>query len=232
MSYEIHHATSQDAFTAEAVEWIATRIRQSIATDDCCILGLSGGSTPRDIYTALGRQPDITWSKVYIFLIDDRYVAHADPRSNTRLLHETIIPTSQIPAGNVLVPDPDLPINDCMTQYATQLHAQWNGHLPHIIVLGIGKDGHIASLFPPLTPNLIGDTQFLAHTTTDVFDVHDRIGLTLNPIASAAHHLVILANEKKPTIDEMLASAEGVERWPLKRILEQEDVMVLVGPQV
>jgi 6-phosphogluconolactonase/glucosamine-6-phosphate isomerase/deaminase len=106
----------------------------------------------------------------------------------------------------------------------------WNNHLPDVMIVGMGPDGHIASLFPPLAENLMDDTRLVAHTTTDTFAVHDRITLTLNPITAAEHHVFLLKGEdKKQLWEEMMDSAENEQRWPAKRIVDHSHVTVVFG---
>lgn len=228
-SMTIHtiHTSSPLDFTQKSAEWIAEKMNRTIEERGACIVGLSGGSTPQPIYTLLG-QMDIDWSKVSIFVIDERYVPVAHTDSNQKMVSETLLAHASIPKLNVCFPDTSLPIGTCMQQYTIDLQRQWADHLPDLMILGMGPDGHIASLFPPVVDNLMDDTRMIAHTITDTFAVHDRITLTLNPIACANSHLFLIKGEdKKHVWDEMLASTEDAHRWPAKEILEQPDVTVI-----
>lgn len=221
--------TSTLEFTQKAVDLIAGKINTCIDERGACIIGLSGGSTPQPIYTLLG-QKEIDWGKVSIFMLDERYVPadHAD--SNQKMVRETLLAHAPIPKLNICFPDTSLAIGTCMQQYTIDLQRQWADHLPDLNVLGMGPDGHITSLFPPVADDLMDDTRLIAHTTTDVFAVHDRITLTLNPIAAAnAHVFLIKGEDKKQVWNEMLASSEDEHRWPAKRIVEQNDVTVIMG---
>lgn len=216
-------------FTQKAAEVMETKINECIAQRGACIIGLSGGSTPQPVYTLLG-QKEIDWSKVSIFMLDERYVPadHAD--SNQKMARETLLAHAAIPAVNICFPDTSLAIGTCIQQYTMDLQRQWFNHLPDLNILGMGPDGHIASLFPPVADELMDETRLIAHTTTDVFAVHDRITLTLNPIAAASAHVFLIKGEdKKHVWEEMLASNEDEHRWPAKRIVEQPDVTVVFG---
>lgn len=232
---------TEEEFVRRAVEVIVVRIEKALRERDSCILGLSGSSTPRPVYEALGKDRRVDWSKVHLFLVDERYVPPDDKRSNAHMICSTLLANAPIRASQLHFPDTTLPLEECVQQYAGDLHGLFRSqrHLPDLLTLGLGEDGHIASLFPPLAPHLMDDTRLVAHTTTPSsgsgqapqFDVHDRITLALNPIAAAGSHVFLLrAKEKKRVWEEMLASSEGDTCWPAKRILEQPDVVVVWGP--
>jgi 6-phosphogluconolactonase len=224
---------SEEMFVTHAVELLGSLISAAISDHGSCILGLSGGSTPRPVYEALGKeQKPIDWFKVHLFLVDERYVPPDDPRSNQFLLRSTLLMFAPIPASQLYFPDTSLSIEECTQEYAQHLHGLLHAqrHLPDLVTLGLGEDGHVASLFPPLPQHLMDDTHLVAHTTTNTFEVSDRITLTLNPIAAVGSHVFLLRRNKKQVWDEMLASPEGETRWPAKRVLEQPDVTVIWGP--
>jgi|CXWL01.1.fsa_nt_gi 6-phosphogluconolactonase len=218
---------TESDFTHRAVELLTHRINASITELNACILGLSGGSTPRPVYEMLGRQ-SIDWNRVSVHLIDERYVPATHQDSNQRLVRDTLLLNAKIPEANLFFPDTSLPLEECIRDYDGKLRALWTDHLTDINVLGMGPDGHIASLFPPVEPHHMDDTELVAHTTTDAFVIHDRITLTLNPIAAANSHVFLLKGaDKKRVWEDMMASAEGETRWPGKRIADQEDVTVI-----
>jgi 6-phosphogluconolactonase len=237
MHYTLSETNDADEFVTKAVDWLVMHINAAIADHDSCSIGLSGGSTPKPIYTKLGQRKDIDWSKVSIFLLDERYVPNEHPDSNQKMVVETLLVNAPIPPENVFFPDTNLTIEECVADYIADVKTLWEKRLPDITVLGMGDDGHIASLFPPLDKEELSDTHFALHTQTPLkedrsprFPILDRISLTLNPIVSAQSHLVLLQGPvKRATWEAMLASNDGDAQWPMKRVLEQEEVMVLIG---
>lgn len=214
------------AFAQKAADVIVGIMRTAIRQHGSCTVGLSGGSTPKPIYEALSKEA-IDWSRVTFFLVDDRCVSPDHPDSNQQLARTSIINAT---GAATVFPDTSLPPEESARDYGLRLKQLWQNRLPDIMMLGMGPDGHIASLFPPLAPHLMDDTRLVAHTTTDTFAVHDRITLTLNPIAAAEHHVFLLKGEDKKRLwDEMMASAENEERWPAKRIVEHGKVTVIFG---
>lgn len=216
-------------FAQASATLIASKINSCIIDRDECILGLSGGGTPKPVYELLGKE-QIDWQKVKIFLTDERYISPGHMESNERMVRQTLLAHAKIPGQNICFPDTTLPMGECLGNYVHGLKEQWSEHLADVIILGMGIDGHITSLFPPVAPDLMDDTRLVAHTTTDQFAVHDRITLTLNPIAAASSHVFLLKGEDKKRLwEEMIASGEDESRWPAKRILEQPDVTVVFG---
>lgn len=207
-----------DQFVEHSVTVLTRLISEAIQKQDHCILGLSGGSTPRDIYSALGKTSEIDWSKVWLFLADERYVPADDERSNAHLVRSTLLASAKIPKEQIVFPNTALPYDECVQQYSDDIEDLLHRDVPDVIVLGMGPDGHIASLFPPLPDEaLLG---VVIGTTTDAFDVRERISVTLPVLTSAKHSVFLLKGEKKKLVwDEMLASSEDSLYWPAKEVL-------------
>ncbi len=192
-----------------------------------CILGLSGGSTPRPVYEALGQEKGIDWTKVWIFLVDDRYVPADNPNSNQFLLHSTLLKNAPMPQSHLIVPDTTLPIDQCVDLYCRHLADLLTKGPPDIVTLGMGDDGHIASLFPPLTDSALGP-QLAINTQTETFAVKQRISVTFQVLDQARQSFFFLKGaEKKKVWGQMLADSEGEKRWPAKRVMEKTVVTMV-----
>ncbi|PIP65654.1 6-phosphogluconolactonase [Candidatus Peregrinibacteria bacterium CG10_big_fil_rev_8_21_14_0_10_49_16] len=217
------HCKNAEKFTEQSVETVTRYIQHTLTYRDECILCLSGGSTPRLIYAALGKREDIDWQNVRMFLCDERYVPANHQDSNQKMIEETFAVDK-----NILFFDTTLPLEASMEDYAKKVKALWEHHLTDLAILGMGPDGHTASLFPPLVDSALGDKQLILHTTTDQFAVHDRMTLSLNALAASGHCIILLTGEEKKHMwKEMLASKENERRWPVKRILESSDVTLI-----
>ncbi len=234
--YTLIETTTNDAFVRSAVVYLREHIHTAIADHGSCIIGLSGGSTPTLVYEALGKEK-MDWSRVHLFLLDERYVPATDKDSNQTMIRETLLKNATVPEANIVFPDTALPIEECTKHYGMALRAQWAEHLPEVAILGMGDDGHIASLFPPLSDVALGDERLVIHTTTpstgsgqaDRFAVHDRISVSLNAIAAANAHLFLLKGEAKKRVwEEMMESKEDERRWPAKRIIASAPTEVVI----
>lgn len=233
MSYQLIEASDTDDFTHQAVTILKHHIVNSIADHGSCILGLSGGSTPKPVYEAIGKEK-IDWSRVHIFLIDERYCDPESPDSNQKMVHDTLLKNAHISDQNIVFPNTTLPLEECINKYESDLrhlasqHSTFKILHSDINILGMGNDGHIASLFPPLSEHLMGDSALVHHTVTDSFAVHDRISISLNAIAAADSQVFLLkGTDKKRVWEEMMASSEDAKRWPAKRVIENGGVTVL-----
>ena len=116
-------------------------------------VALAGGNTPRSLYRLLASQfrGQIPWTKVHVFWGDERYVPSGDPHSNYRMARETLLDHVPCPAGNVHpmpthLSDPDVAARD----YEKTLRDYFSEEWPHfdLVLLGLGEEGHTASLFP------------------------------------------------------------------------------------
>lgn len=135
--------TRSESFAATAAAFIGHKLR-AMTEMDTISLGLSGGSTPGPIYERLATVPDLPWSRMQVFFADERAVPPDDPASNYRLATDTLLSRVPIPADQVHRMEAERPDMDAAA-------AAYDELLPSrldLLILGIGADGHTASLFP------------------------------------------------------------------------------------
>lgn len=234
MHYDHIQAKSEEEFVVEGTQMLAAALKKHIKEHGQVLLGLSGGSTPGPIYEALGMQTDIDWKKVTVFLVDDRYVLASFPESNQRLVEDTLLRHADIPEENIVFPDPRLPIEEFANDYDEHIETLMSEEIPYVITLGLGPDGHIASLFPPVSDEAFGNAYAL-HTncprTTDgqcLFPVCERVSTTMQVLTGASEKIVLLNGAKKRrTLEDMLDSDEDERRWPLTSVIESGGTTVL-----
>ena len=223
---------SEQEFVDRATAELEQAICDAIEERGKCVMGLSGGSTPRPIYEALGELVAVEWDKVTIFLVDERYVPADDERSNQNLVHETLLKNAPIPENQIVFPDTGLLLGDCVDGYGGMveelggsvgaLHATpLRSHSIDIVVLGLGPDGHIASLFPGDRDAILNRDQNVIHTQTDEFDVRDRITVTMPALESAKHQFFFLNGKGKQKIfDEVMQAQEDPIKYPAHALLK------------
>ena len=209
----------------------------SIAAAGRFSVALSGGSTPRALYGLLAEPPfreAIDWPRVHLFWGDERFVPPDHPDSNYRLARETFISRASIPAGNVhRIPTEGRHPEAAATQYEETLHrffAVPKGGVPRfdLVLLGLGADGHTASLFPG-SPALSESHRLVVATHVPKLAAW-RLTLT-PPMLRGARHVVFLVSgsEKAHALQEVLEGPYDPERLPAQLVrLEEGDVTWLV----
>lgn len=127
-----------------AAQRIAEALKDAIAANGAATLALSGGTTPRAANEVLAKIPGIDWSRVEVYFGDERAVPPTHPDSNFLMAQRSLFESVALPPGNihrVLAEQPDL---DAVARaYEGLLPARFS-----LMILGIGEDGHTASLFP------------------------------------------------------------------------------------
>ena len=123
----------------------------SIADHDFFAVALSGGSTPKKIFQYLAQMPErLDWSKVYLFWGDERSVPPNDPDSNYRMaIEESGLGKLPIPKNHIFRMKAEEDIEANARAYEQIIREKLGPHPFDLIMLGMGDDGHTASLFPP-----------------------------------------------------------------------------------
>lgn len=225
MAMHIVTTETTQEFIDCAVQWLTGSLLEAAEnTDHQVTLALSGGKTPIPIYTKLATETSIPWERVLFLLADERYVPPTHPESNQKLIWETLL-TREGSRAATLFPNTTLALPDAVATYADRLR----GVRPDIVVLGMGDDGHIASLFPPLTPEASGPSTVI-HTTTDEFPIHDRISTTLPFLLSASRRLFLITGpKKKALLDLMQQENEDMSLYPAQYLFDERTTWI-VGP--
>jgi 6-phosphogluconolactonase len=151
---ELFIAGSADDLAREAAARLVQTAGHAIAARGRFAVALSGGSTPRRLYQLLTQPPyrqSIDWTRVHLFFADERFVPHDDEGSTVRLVRETLLAGVDVPDDNfhAMPTEGDTP-EGCASRYETTLRNFFGGNTPDfdLILLGMGPDGHTASLFP------------------------------------------------------------------------------------
>jgi len=210
-------ATAADLFHAAAEEF--SRVgRQAIGAQGRFAVALSGGSTPKSLYSLLAsRYADFPWARTYFFFGDERHVPPTDPESNYRMVNESLLSKVAIPAQNVFrvkAENPDAAA--AAADYEAQLRKFFElkpNQFPRfdLIFLGLGPDGHTASLFPD-SEGLKETTKFVIANRVEKFKTY-RISFTF-PVLNNAGEVIFLASgsDKAEMVREVL---EGKPTPPL-----------------
>lgn len=188
------------------------------------MVALAGGNTPRMAYELLAGEfaPDMDWESSYIFWTDERAVPPDSIDSNARMLRESLINYIQIPLDRVFRMHGEGPPEKAAQDYDDHLHHFFEArglHTPHFdaLLLGLGLDGQIASLWPG-SPELEEPHRWVVATQRPDEDFA-RISLTLPAINSAAHVFVLATGAEKAPIVAQALQANGNADWlPAQRV--------------
>ena len=127
-----------------AAAWLKTEIRSAVTERGTCALALSGGHTPEPVYRELAADTEIDWSKVELFFGDERAVPADHPESNYDMVSRALLSSLPRPPARVHRMEAERPD---LEQAAREYERCLPKHLD-VLVLGMGADGHTASLFP------------------------------------------------------------------------------------
>ncbi len=210
-------AESADALARRCAETMASAIDLALAQRDRCQIALAGGTTPAAAYRYLGQQ-HLPWERVDLLLGDERWVPADDPASNARLVRDTLMASGPGQAARLHPVPTDLAgPEQGADAYALTLAKLCSGEPPvlDLVLLGLGDDGHTASLFPGTAASreqkrtvTVGDGKGLA-----------RITLTA-PVLSAARQVIFLVSGegKRQALSRLLDPNESPERTPARLV--------------
>lgn len=194
-----------DELARVAADVVLDAARAAVAARGVFRIVLSGGETPRRLYETLAvetRYAALPWERTHVFWGDERYVAPDDVESNYRMAHDALLSRVPIPAGNVHpmrtdAPDPERAARD-YEAVIRDACALGPGEWPRfdLVLLGIGEDGHTASLFPG-SPVLHEPHRLVAAVRTEAKPPPVRLTLTLPVFAHAAAVAFLAAGAAK-----------------------------------
>ena len=212
--------SSSEELSAAAAREFAARAEEAIEERGRFTVVLAGGSTPETMYGILARDymGRIDWSKVYVFFGDERSVPPHHEDSNLKMASEVLL--DHVPVANVHRIRGELPPDEAAEAYEEELRKFFrteDGSRFDLILLGIGADGHTASLFPE-TPALEVHHRWVVANPVPRLDT-TRITLTI-PVINAARAVIFLVEgeDKAEAVREVLEGDVDPRAYPAKLI--------------
>lgn len=223
---EIFH--DYETLIRAAAEKVVRLGTEAIEENEMFTVALSGGSTPRSLYPLLAAGKfarSIDWSRVHLFWGDERCVPPDDPRSNYRMVRESLLDGVSIPPANVHRIHGDEDPKVAATRYEQELRTFFGSTgadgPPRVgfdlVLLGMGEDGHTASLFPGLP----AVTEQVRWVMAQFVEVVSMWRITLTPVViNAAKHVIFLVSgaEKAERLREVLEGSAQPEVLPAQMI--------------
>jgi 6-phosphogluconolactonase len=207
-------------FVREASDLILESARQALAERGEFRIALSGGNTPRPVYAEVAQTGrDLPWNKILFTFGDERCVPPEDEQSNYRMARESLFERAGIPEESILRMRGEIAPEAGAREYETRLDALATDrgetiYRHDLILLGMGDDGHTASLFPGTTALAETDRRVVSNFVPKFNSC--RLTFTL-PLINEARHVCFLVNANKHAdlIEQVL---QGDVQYPAARI--------------
>ena len=216
-----------DQVAREAAHEFIGVANAAIATQGKCTIALAGGSTPRALYSLLADdeslRQQLDWSRLHFFWGDERHVPPDHPDSNYRMANTAMLAKVPVPLENIhriLSEEPDA--QEAAGEYQDEIRRSLQlqpDQLPRfdLVLLGMGPDGHTASLFPGTTALQESD-RLVAATWVEKFKT-DRITLTFPVLNNAANVIFLVCGaEKVPVLRTVLGPGSNPAPYPAQLV--------------
>lgn len=197
--------------------FIVERLQDALAKREQATLAVSGGNTPKLLFEYL-RGVEFPWAKLLLFFVDERAVPPNDSDSNFRLANKNFLEPVAFPRENVVSVHGEIPYRTAAEEYSKAIRERLHlveGELPvfDVVHLGMGPDGHTASLFPG--DPVLADRTGIAAPVIGKKMPPERVTL-LPGVLLAARSAVFLLDgaDKQKALNEVLTGAEDVQKYP------------------
>jgi len=226
----LQHSTHEILICADPAELAREAARRFAELADVFVrdvgkfsVALSGGSTPKAMFQILAEKPfanSLPWQSIYFFWGDERCVPPDHPDSNFRMANEALLARVPIPRENIFrIPAEDEDPHRAATRYEETLRNFFKEETPHfdLVFLGMGPDGHTASLFPKSEALHRNDRVAVANYV-EKFQSW-RITLTAETINRARNVIFLIAGaDKAPALQKVLEGTSDLEQYPSQLI--------------
>ena len=222
---EIRILTTPQELFEVAAEEVVRAATEAVAQRGRFTIALSGGSTPKNLFNLLATNARTVfpWDRTYFFWSDERHVPPTDPESNYRMAEEIMLSKIPVNAGNVFriaAENPDAAaVAEAYEQTLCKFFQLQPGQVPvfDLILLGMGPDGHTASLFPN-TAGLQEKTRLVIANWVDKLKAN-RLTMTL-PVLNSARTVAFLASgtDKAQVLRTVLEEDAPPEQYPAKLV--------------
>lgn len=218
----------QEALTAKLVRTVTTALEQGIQRRGRASLVVSGGSTPIPLFQALSQTP-FAWNRVHVTLADERWVPPDAPESNEQLVRTHLLQGEAATASFVGLKTEDSTPHQAESTVQRRLAA-----LPRpfdLVLLGMGNDGHTASLFPgspELDHAIAPSTSITACAITPANAPHLRMTQTLSSLLNSRIIFLHLTGAEKNRVYQQALNGTDSAEMPVRAILHQRQTPVTV----
>jgi 6-phosphogluconolactonase len=232
-SAEIRTLTTPQELFASAAEHVVYVANEAVTARGRFTIALSGGSTPKSLYNLLATNARTTlpWEQTLFFWGDERHVPPTDPESNYRMVDEAMLSKVPVPPANVYrmpAENPDAEaVAETYEQTLRKVFQLGPNDVPQfdLILLGMGPDGHTASLFPG-TAGLKEKSRLVVANWVEKLKTY-RLSFTL-PVINAARSVAFLVSgtDKAPVLKAVLEGNDLGEQYPAKLVHPKDGKLI------
>jgi 6-phosphogluconolactonase len=215
--HQVIPVADRDALAKAAAERLLARIDANTGRIAIC---LTGGSSPRQLYALIATSAyrgRIPWERVHWFIGDERFVPPADPRNNMAMARKTFLDSCAPPANIHPIPTEAASPDESAARYADELQSFYGADrlddarpLFDLVLLGVGPDGHVASMFPGYGAVEETERWVVGVPKANVEPFVARVTLTLPVLASCREMLFMLAGTDKRAILTRVLDGENL----------------------
>lgn len=218
-----------------AAEQFAELANEAVSRHDRFTVALAGGSTPRTLYQRLAGaayRDLVPWDRTHVFLGDERYVPADDPDSNFRMARETLLDHVPVPREQIHPVPTHLEAAEAARQYETTIREVLDAPAPNVpsfdlILLGIGADGHTASLFPETKALEVADRLVVENWVPQQNAM--RITFTI-PLLHQARTIILLASgqDKADAVARAIEAPRNLTETPSQCLRDAQGDVIMV----
>lgn len=225
--FKLNEYGSSEQLTQDMVNHIVTELNNGITKRGVASIAVSGGKTPIPLFSLLSQQK-LAWNKVYITLVDDRWVNDTDDASNEKLVYSHLLQNEAKLANFIGLK------NSATTPFEGEQETDKKlAEIPmpfDVVILGMGEDGHTASLFPN-AENLAAGLDMSSNKRvvgmTPLTAPLDRMTLTLPAILNSQNIYLHLVGKSKKDVLTKALDGNDIVAMPVRAILRQDKVNVV-----
>ena len=222
--HHINNFVTRTQLDQALADKVSQLLQAAIAVKGKASLAVSGGSTPKGFFTLLANK-DIDWKKVTITLVDERWVDINSDASNTRLVHENLLQNKAAVANFFHLKQGDTLSNEILSDLNIAVD---NLLLPlDVVILGMGEEGHTASLFPcseQIHTGLALSNQSSLIKVEPTTAPHQRITFSFAALRQSAHVFLHLCGDSKKTVLTKALSDSDIFEMPIRAFLQDQAI--------
>lgn len=220
--FSIEQFNSRETLDTELANKVASILTEAVEKNGKASIAVSGGSTPKGFFSVLSKMP-LPWKNITVTLADERWVDHQDSASNTKLVHENLLQNEAANAQFFHIKQGD----ELSADVLAQLNQQAEDILPFdVLILGMGEDGHTASLFPcskELAAGLAIDAAPLLKVVPTTAP-HDRISFSFAYLQQSKNTFLHLCGDNKMQVLEKAINGANEMEMPIRAFLHHPSI--------